>query len=54
VVWNPWIAKAASLPDMAPGDWKEMVCVETVNAAGNAVHLAPGSSHTMKATVRVE
>ena len=54
VVWNPWIAKAASLPDMAPDDWKEMVCVETVNAAENAVHLEPGASHTMKATVRLE
>lgn len=54
VVWNPWIAKAASLPDMAPDDWKEMVCVETVNAAENAVHLAPGASHTMKAALRVE
>ena len=54
VVWNPWIAKAASLPDMAPDDWKEMICVETVNAGENAVQLAPGASHTMKASIRVE
>jgi glucose-6-phosphate 1-epimerase len=53
VVWNPWIEKAKSLSDMADDDWKEMLCVETANAGENAVHLAPGASHTMKALIRV-
>jgi len=38
---------------MATDDWKEMLCVETVNAAENTVHLAHGALHTMKATIRV-
>jgi len=54
VVWNPWIDKTKGMSDMAPGDWKEMICVETANAADNSVHLAPGSSHTLRAAIRVE
>jgi glucose-6-phosphate 1-epimerase len=51
VVWNPWIAKTATMADMAPDEWPGMVCIETANAAENAVHLGPGESHTM--TVRI-
>lgn len=54
VVWNPWIAKAKSLPDMADDEWTGMLCVETVNALDNAIHLAPGGTHAMRAMVRVE
>jgi glucose-6-phosphate 1-epimerase len=54
VVWNPWDAGAAKLPDMEPSEWHEFLCVETVNAAANAVTLAPGASHTMQAHVSVE
>jgi glucose-6-phosphate 1-epimerase len=31
-----------------------MLCVETVNAAANAVTLAPGEAHTMQAMISVE
>jgi D-hexose-6-phosphate mutarotase len=31
-----------------------MLCVETANAADNAVLLAPGSSHKLVATIHVE
>ncbi len=54
VVWNPWIEKTKSLADMAPGDWQNMICVETANAADNAVTLAPGATHALAATIRVE
>jgi glucose-6-phosphate 1-epimerase len=54
VVWNPWIAKAAALGDMAPDEWQAMICVETANVAGNAVTLAAGDSHRMVATISVE
>jgi glucose-6-phosphate 1-epimerase len=54
VVWNPWIEKTKSMSDMAPDDWKEMVCVETGNVAGNAIHLPPGASHKLAASIRVE
>lgn len=54
VVWNPWIEKARGMADMAEGDWKGMICVETANAADNAVRLAPGRSHQLTASIRVE
>jgi D-hexose-6-phosphate mutarotase len=52
VVWNPWIAKTLSLADMAPEEWRGMLCVETANAAENGVRLAPGATHRMRATIR--
>jgi glucose-6-phosphate 1-epimerase len=53
VVWNPWIEKTKSMADMAPDEWQRMICVETANAAGDAVHLAPGATHKMRATIRL-
>jgi glucose-6-phosphate 1-epimerase len=49
VVFNPWKAMA----DMGDDQWHEMLCVETVNAAANAITLAPGASHTMQAHISV-
>jgi glucose-6-phosphate 1-epimerase len=49
VVWNPWIDKAADLPDFGDDEWKAMVCVEVCNIGEAAVRLAPGQSHTMTA-----
>jgi D-hexose-6-phosphate mutarotase len=54
VVWNPWSTKAAGIADLEPDDWRRMVCVETANAADDAVTLGPGARHLMTATVRVE
>lgn len=54
VVWNPWESGALKLPDLDPTEWHEYVAVETVNAAINAVTLAPGSKHVMQAHVTVE
>jgi glucose-6-phosphate 1-epimerase len=53
VVWNPWIEKNRNLADMAPDDWRSMVCIETVNALENAVEMAGGGVHRMGTTVRV-
>jgi glucose-6-phosphate 1-epimerase len=54
VIWNPWDTKAESLADLAGGQWPAFVCIETANAMGNAVTLAPGESHTMKAIIEPE
>jgi glucose-6-phosphate 1-epimerase len=54
VVWNPWIAKAKAMPDFGDDEWPAMLCIETCNVREHAVTLAPGQSHTMSATVRVE
>jgi glucose-6-phosphate 1-epimerase len=51
VVWNPWIAKAAAMADFGDDEWPEMLCIETANAASNAVTLAPGQTHVMTSAV---
>jgi hypothetical protein len=54
VVWNPWSDKTKGTSEMAPDGWKEMICIETANAADNAAHLAPGGCHKLTATIRVQ
>lgn len=51
VVWNPWIAKAQAMPDFGDDEWPGMLCIETANAADNAVTLASGQSHVMSASI---
>jgi len=54
VVWNPWIAKASAMEDFGDDEWPGMLCIETANVADDAVTLAPGTSHTMIAAIRVD
>lgn len=54
VVWNPWVAKAARMPDFGDDEWPRMLCIETANVADRAVTLAPGAAHAMRAEVAVE
>jgi glucose-6-phosphate 1-epimerase len=54
IVWNPWKDKAANLGDMGAEDYIGMVCVETANAAENAVSIAPGEAHALWARYSVE
>jgi glucose-6-phosphate 1-epimerase len=54
VVWNPWVEKARKMADFGDDEWPLMLCVETANVAVNAITLAPGATHTMRALVRVE
>lgn len=51
VVWNPWIDKAKALSDFGDDEWPTMLCIETANAADNALRIAPGNSHMMIATL---
>jgi glucose-6-phosphate 1-epimerase len=53
VVWNPWLDKEKAMPDMAPGGYQRMVCVETVNAGPQPVTVAPGAQHALSATLSV-
>ncbi len=53
VVWNPWIAKAAAMPDFGDDEWTGMVCIETANVGQSAVRLEPDSHHTMTAVIAV-
>ena len=54
VVWNPWIDKAAAMPDFGDDEWPGMLCVEGANVLDRSVTLAPGTSHTMGYTLIVE
>jgi glucose-6-phosphate 1-epimerase len=53
VVWNPWIAKSAAMPDFGNDEWPQMLCVETANAGSDALTLAAGAEHTMQAKLSV-
>ncbi len=50
VVWTPWADKAAAMGDYTTEGWRQMLCVESANAADNIVQLQPGETHTL--TVR--
>ena len=55
VVWTPWEEKANKMGDMGqPDGWREMVCVESVNAIENVVNVASGSKHTLSVEYRAE
>jgi glucose-6-phosphate 1-epimerase len=54
VIWNPWDSGALKLSDLEPSEWHKFIAIETVNAAANAVTLAPGATHTMQAHISVE
>ena len=55
VVWTPWAEKADKMGDMGqPEGWREMVCVESVNAIENVVKVASGSQHTLIVEYRAE
>ena len=54
VVWNPWVAKSRAMPDFGDDEWPGMICVETANAADNAVTVPPHASHTMTAAISVQ
>ncbi|KQQ57976.1 D-hexose-6-phosphate mutarotase [Pseudomonas sp. Leaf129] len=47
VVWNPWTARAAALPDMADDGWQGMLCIETANVWDDVATLAPGAACVM-------
>lgn len=54
VVWNPWVAKSQQLGDMGAAGYREMLCVETANAADDARQLAPGATHVLSAVISLE
>lgn len=51
IVWNPWIDKAAAMPDFGDNEWPSMVCIETANVSDDAIELQPGETHEMTARI---
>jgi glucose-6-phosphate 1-epimerase len=54
VVWNPGEERARAMADLGADAWRSFVCVETANAADNAVRLGPGERHSLEARIAVE
>jgi D-hexose-6-phosphate mutarotase len=54
VVWNPWIDKAEKMGDLGDSGYRQMLCVESANAADNLVNIAPGGEHRLWVSYRVE
>lgn len=52
VVWNPWVETSARLGDMAPDDYRRMLCLETAWAGDDARVLAPGTTATLTTVLR--
>lgn len=48
VVWNPWKAKAQRMPDFGDQEFREMLCVETANAADDAVTVPAQGQHAVR------
>lgn len=53
VVWNPWVAKSARMPDFGDHEWPGMLCIEAANAGDDAYQLAPGASHRLRQVIEV-
>lgn len=53
VVWNPWTAKSAAMPDFGDDEWPGMCCIEAANVLDGAITLQPGERHTMSYRVDV-
>lgn len=54
VVWNPWERQAAQMDDIPDGAWPQFVCIEPALAKDRFLPLAPGQSHTIGVTYRLE
>ena len=53
VVWNPWSEKEKGMVDMAAGEHRQMLCVETCNAGSDTISVPAGGQYTLAATISV-
>ena len=54
IVWNPWVEKSIQMGDMGDTGYRNMVCVESGNAAACRVSVNPGETHTLRVCYSVE
>jgi glucose-6-phosphate 1-epimerase len=51
VVWNPWAHTAKAMADFSSEGYRNMLCIETANAADDVRQLRPAESHAMSQTI---
>jgi len=54
LVWNPWAETAKKIPDMQDDGYRNMICVEAVNANNDIILLKPGESHVLTTVLSLE
>lgn len=54
VAWNPWAAKAASLGDFGPEEYRGMLCLESSIVRDEVLIVQPGQQHRLKTEISVE
>ena len=47
VVWNPWQETANKMGDLGNDGYRQMLCVESSNAADDVVTIEPGKAHQL-------
>ncbi|MEA1049242.1 D-hexose-6-phosphate mutarotase [Lamprobacter modestohalophilus] len=53
VVWNPWIEQSRAMGDFADDEYLRMICVETTNAAEDAVTIGAGERYRLYTSYRI-
>lgn len=53
VVWNPWIEQSLAMGDFADDEYLRMICVETTNAAEDAVTIGAGERYRLSSSYRI-
>lgn len=54
VIWNPWKEKSRTMSDMTDYGWRSMLCIESANAAANAISVKPGQKSRLSTRISVE
>ncbi len=54
IVWNPWAEGAAKMGDLGDEEFKNMVCVETANAANDTVKVEPNEEYRLSVSYQIE
>lgn len=54
VIWNPWIVKSQRMVDFGDEEFKEMVCIESCNAANDVITIYPGRQHSLTTILSLE
>lgn len=53
-VWNPWIGRAAKFVDFGNEEYREMICVEAVNAPADDMILQPAECRVLSQYIYTE